>query len=352
MSGDFSDDDDTGWDNEATLDFDFGEPFSPDPFQQPPGVNNFGGTQLERNWWRVWSDPGLHIILRRSPQTRKGVLKKPLRMPIAPLDDFGWDVSYGWTDYDTINKGQFSRRGGRQQRVLSISTLAMDWSAPWATVQQGHAENWRNDQDAYGTATAPWRLAHRLDWLIGQGTPMMLIVKNPALYSSPDVQMDVTLRSMTVRERAGEPDSRYFQLDFVEYRAPKVQRKQYGDRHELPALVEINQIGVAHEVRRGDKKLRGKQRHQIGSGNRPATLRSLAKHFYGSPKKWREIKQRNAGRSTSIQKLSGDDPLSDLFDHRKRKKQPVRLVIPDLNDDRGNGNGHGGFDPSTLYGKP
>ena len=117
--------------------------------------------------------------------------------------------------------------------------------------------------------------------------------------------MNVTLRTMNVRERAGEPDSRYFELDFVEYRAPRVARKQFGDRHELPALIEINANGVAHEIKRGGKKLQQKQRHQIGSGSRPATLRSLAKHFYGSPKKWREI---------------------------KRKNQPVRLKIPALED--------------------
>lgn len=312
-------DDDTGFDLEDD-----------DALPLAPGVNSFGGTQLEKNWWRVWSDPGLHITLRRTPFTKKGVLKKPLHLPIAPLDDFGWDASYAWTDYDTINKGQFSRRSGRQLRSITLSTVAMDWSAPWAVIQQGHAENWRRDTDAYGIAAAPWKLAHRLDHLLMQGTPMLLIVKNPDLYKRPDVQMNVTLRTMNVRERAGEPDSRYFELDFVEYRAPKVQRKQFGDRHDLPALIEVNANGVAHEITRGGKKLAEKQRHQIGTGQRPATLRSLAKHFYGSPTKWRDIKQANAPSHAALKPLSGDDPLSELFDKRKRKNQPVRLIIPGL----------------------
>lgn len=336
-------DDDYGWH------IDYEDERDPFGTVQPPGITDTGGTDLDKNWWRVWSDPGLHMILRRTPQTKKGVLKKPLRFPIAPLDDFGWDATFGWTDYDTINKGQFTRRSGRQLRTLTISTIAMDWSAPWAVIQQGHAENWRRDKDAYGTAAAPWKLAKRLDHLIMQGTPMMLIVKNPDLYKAPDVRMNVTLRTMNVRERAGEPDSRYFELDFVEYRAPKVARKQFGDRHDLPALIEINANGVAHEIKRGGKKLQQKQRHQIGSGSRPATLRSLAKHFYGSPKKWREIKQANASGHTAIRKLSGDDPLSDLFDRRKRRNQPVRLMIPAT--DRLSGHAIGGpFDGSKVLG--
>lgn len=266
-------------------------------------------------------DAGLHIVLRRCRYTKKGVLRKPLRFPIAPVDEFGWDAAYAWTDYDTISAGQFSRRAGRQLRTLQVTTLAIDWSAPWSVIQSGEQEI---DEDFYDAAGGPWEMAKRLDTLVMRGTPMLLIVRNEILYSKPDVQMIVTLRSANLRERAGEPDARYFDLGFTEYRVPKISRKNYGERHELPAQVVITKKGVAIEVERDDKRLPKKQRHRIGTDKSPATLRKLAKHYYGTPKEWKRIAKRN----NIAKHISGDDSLEKLYDRRKRKGQPVRLNIP------------------------
>ena len=269
-------------------------------------------------------DNGLQAILRRCRYTKKGVLKQPLRFQIAPVDEFGWDATYAWNDYETISAGQFTRRGGRQLRTLNLTTLAVDWSAPWAVVQRGGPEDPLDDEDYYSSAGGPWKVAKRLDALVQRGTPMLLIVKNPRLYSEPDLQLIVTLRSANLRERAGEPDARYFDLGFTEYRAPKITRKAYGERHELPAQVVITRNGVAIEVERDNKRLPKKQRHRIGTEARPATLRKLAKHYYGTPKEWKRIAKRN----NIAKNISGDDSLEKLYNRRKRKGQPVRLNIP------------------------
>jgi len=270
-------------------------------------------------------DSGLRMVLRRSRYTRKGVLKEPLVFQIAPLDEFGWDTTYLWNDYDTISAGQFTSRGGRQLRTLTINTVSMDWSAPWAVVQTGRKELARTNADYYGRAAGPWKLAARLDDLVLQGSPLLLIVNNPALYDANDLRMIVTMRSANVRERAGEPDARYFEMGFTEYRAPVITRKNYGKaRHPLPAQVVLTKNGVAVEVERRGKALPKNQRHKIGSSGSPATLRKLAKHYYGTPKEWKRIAKRN-----SIAKnISGDDSLKKLYDRRKRKGKPVRLNIP------------------------
>jgi uncharacterized membrane-anchored protein len=163
---------------------------------------------------------------------------------------------------------------------------------------------------------------------------MLLVVTNPDLYQQPDLRMLVTLRSASLRERAGEPDARYFDLSFTEYRVARISRQQYGQRHQLPAQVVINKDGVAREMTliKGKwytdpgREVGGKRivQHTIGSKERPATLRKLAKHYYGTPKEWKRIAKRN----DIAKDISGDDSLEKLYERRKRKNQQVRLNIP------------------------
>jgi hypothetical protein len=291
------------------------------------------------------TDPGLHIILRRTKHTKKGVLRNPMLFQIAPINDFGWDVTYAHNDYETINKGQYSRPAGRQLRTIQISTLAMDWSAPWAVVPKSRNEHWYWDDDFYGSAGGPWRVAKRLDHLCSQGTPMWLVVKNPKYYKKPDVKMRVTLRAAQLREKAGEPDARYFDLSFTEWRNPaEVKTKKYGkkldDKHDLPATVQIGKDGRAQEQyvdhqRTVKSKAKASKkhpvRHVIGGDGKPATLRMLSKHYYGTPKKWNLIKQRNGKRLNGIQ---GDDSLLEMYSTRELallragKLAKKRIVIP------------------------
>lgn len=302
-------------------------------------------------------DAGLWIALRRCRYTKKGVLRRPLKLPIAPLDEFGWDSTYGWTDYDTISQGQYSRPAGRQLRTMNVSTLALDYIAPWSVTQvaetppaQPPDDSYEDqdiiDEDSWGDPTeiGPWGIARQLDKLVHQGTPIRLIVKNPALPKA-DVNMIVTVRSANLRERAGEPDARYFDLSFTEYRVPKVARRGYGE-HPLPATVQINEQGVGLEFKRGDRKFKKKEWHKIGTPRRPATLRDLSVHFYGTSKKWRKIKMRNRG---MLEGFSGSSTLKEVYDKRKRKNRPLRMRIPEADWYPGKGSGKpgkdGGFRP-------
>lgn len=279
---------------------------------------------------RAAIDRGLQVVLKRCRFTRKGVLAEPMFFQCAPLDEFGWDTTFNWIDYDTVNGGQYSRRGGRMLRTLTLSSLAIDWEAPWAKNYGNKRERPMDNSDFYGMGVRPEKVARRLDKLVTQGTPIMLIVKNPDLYKRPDFQHIVTLRSVHLSEKAGEPDARYFELGITEYRAPKTPRRKYGARHPLPALVEVNSQGVAREVSAKGEEAKKGSVHQIGKAGKPATLRALSKHFYGSPKHWVWIRDKNGldRPNGPFWKLTGDDPLTKLFEKRKRKNQPVRIVIP------------------------
>lgn len=287
---------------------------------------------------------GLWIELRRCRYTKKGVLRQPLKMPIAPLDQFGWETTYGWTDYETISQGQFSRPSGRQLRSLNLSTLALEWIAPWAATQAVETEDMEDDdlnlidEDSWGDISeiGAAGIARQLDRLVAQGTPVRLTVRHPQR-PRPEINLIMTLRSASLQERAGEPDARYFELSFTEYRVPQVARRNYG-KHPLPAQVQINPQGVALEFRRSGKKLKKAQWHKIGKANKPATLRELSKHFYGTANKWRLIQKRN---KRILGGFSGEDSLKDVYDRRKRKNQPLRINIPEADwktkkaDDRG-----------------
>lgn len=303
-------------------------------------------------------EAGLSVVLRPiRGLTRRGLLRHPFHFQVPPLDEFGWDVAHGWSDYEAIRKGQFSRSGSRQLRTMTLRSLVVDYNPSWASWAGGHRHMGGGDltpghaplrvtdplgnptgttsgangaqpmQEPGGIAPNPRRVADQLTRLCHAGTPMRLIVWNRALYNKPDVDMPITLRSVSVRERAGEPDSRYFNLTFTEYREAQQERRGYGKnrRHELPALVRVNRNGVAVELEHGDEELRRGQRHKIGSADNPATLRKLSKHFYGHTRGWRRIAAKNGLRNVNAERDLG------AVVRRKKGRKYLRLTIPRQN---------------------
>jgi hypothetical protein len=272
---------------------------------------------------------GLSVVLSRIPGvTKRRLLREPLYFQVAPVDQFGWETTYNWTDYDTISAGQFTTDGGTRLRSLSINSMVMSYNTPWASYSDSNGDAWA------GESPDPRTVVIGLDNLASAGTPIMLTVTGPVSYE-PELEMPTTLRRISFEERAGEPDTRYFSMDFVEYRTPVVKRKGYGDKHDLPATVKINSEGVAFEFRRDGKKLKEKQIHKIGSPSQPATLRKLSKHFYGTTKLWKRIAAKN---NLKIKNWGPDESLEKLYDKRKRKNDAVTLVIPER-PKKGSGSG-------------
>lgn len=273
---------------------------------------------------------GIEVVLRRVPGvTRRKLLRRSYHFQVAPLDEFGWEQAYNWVDYETLRKGQMTRDGGRQLKTVTFSSLVVDHNPQWAVWAGGRRHSIRRDLEA--EAPNPLQVARQLEKLLEAGTPIRLIARNRALYDRPEIDMPATLRSVNVRERAGEVDARYFDLSFVEWREPQLRRRGYGKKrsHELPAVVRIGVDGVVREVEvEGDRVKKG-ERHKIGKKGKPATLRKLAKHFYGEQSGWHAIARKNG-----IKNFGPEQGLDEL--HRRGRKHR-RLTIPRRGHDKGRG---------------
>lgn len=295
---------------------------------------------------RAAGDTVAMSLSRIAGVTPKGVLNDGFVFQMPPLDEFGWDVGYNWQDYETITGGTYTRDGGRQLRSVSFQTVVLDYQPSYAAYvntdpldgdSQGSFQG-RTGVGGGGVGTAgpppqgyPEQVAEELNDLVLRGAPVLLTVESGQPGEPPDLRMPVTIRSLSVRQRGGEPDARYFDFQMTEYRVPMRRARGYGrPRHDLPATVRITQDGVAVEIRRDGRKVRERDRHRIGRASRPATLRALSKHFYGKSGEWKRIAKRN-----KLRNISGDTTLDKLWERtrRKRKKQPLNLVIPEVEGD-------------------
>jgi hypothetical protein len=252
-----------------------------------------------------------------------------------PLDEFGTDFTYNWIDYDTIRKGQFTRDGGPQLAVVTFRTLVVDNNSSYTVWRGGDNHNSRTDKrEPGGPAPDVIGVANDLDHIFHAGTPFNLRVWNKALYGRPDVDMAVTFRTLSTRENHGEPEARYFDMSFTEYRSPQLKQRGYGkNKKKLPAVVQINGDGSCDEIKRDGKPIDRDHRTKIGDAKHPATLRKLSKHFYGNNKDWIHISHKNG-----IRNFGPDDSLAKL---RLKGKRYHKLTIPKL-PQHGGHNGHGG----------
>lgn len=339
---------------------------------------------------------GTLVTLKRIPGvTKKGVLHEPFYFQVAPLEEFGWDASGNWTDYQTISGGTFTRGGSRGLRTLTLTTMAVEYNPTWAArangkihhdgdfgtvasrgaprkgvldltiVSGGGRRGGRNmSKTEYGmNKPDPYEMQKRLQWIEAQTTPIMLVAVTPGnavpkrskrnkrkiigYRHRPDFKHAVTLRGLSVRERAGEPDARYFDLSFTEYRRPQLRRQGYsGDprKKDLPVNMEVGPAGIAREVNpnpTGNGGVAPWSGYVVGKKGSPATLRKLAKFFYGESSEWKRIAARNG--------LKDFGPSESLAKLPRRGRKTRRLIIPRL-PPRGaptRGRGNGGVSPPS-----
>ena len=186
-------------------------------------------------------------------------------------------------------------------------------------------------------APNPQKVADELQRIESRLTPVMLIVWNKALYAQPDIRMPVTIRSLSVRERAGEPDTRYFDFQFVEFRRPKLRRRGYAGhprKRDLPAVVQVDKYGVATEANYSDGGVGPGA--TIGTRKNPATLRMLAKYWYGQPSEWKRIAAKNG-----LKNWGGSEPLDKLGRGGRAYRN---LTIPKIVRRKKDGKGKGDED--------
>lgn len=264
-------------------------------------------------------EDGLRVTLQRFKATKKRVLKEPLNFQVAPLEAFAWTQSAAFQDFDTLSRGQFSRRGARALLTFDIRTVVVDYQPSWASYER-----------ARPNAPHPQKIAQLLKTLVQVGTPMMFVARS-GWWEGNDLRLPVTLRSMSSEERAGEIDARYFDLSFVEWREQELDQKGLGgkrDRHALPTTIEIFEDGSMKEVSEGNgqgNKIPTKAKDPGTAGS----LQDLAQYFYGDPTLWRAIVLENG-----ISDFAPSRNLAELNRHGRRVR---KLTIPRLVDPRTGG---------------
>lgn len=259
-------------------------------------------------------EEGLRVTLHRFASTQRGVLAKPFNFQVSPLEEFAWVQGANHGEFDTLSRGQFSRRGGRELLTLEMKTVAVDYQPRWAS----YVEKRPN-------APNPQNAASLMRQLVNLGTPVMLVARS-AYWDKADLRLPVTLRSVQSAERAGEPESRYLDLSFVEWREQQLDQKGRGKsrkRRALPTTVEIKSDGVAWE------RPQGGQPQKIGSSTNKASFQDLAQFFYGDPAEWRTIERFNG-----ISDFAPTRPLDEL---KKKGKTVRKLRIPDVADPKTGG---------------
>lgn len=187
-------------------------------------------------------EPGMKITLSKIDKiTKEGLLESPYFFQCSPLESFRVSHSFEHTDYTTIKGQTFSRKSSKGLRTIQFQTLIVDWGS-FVNV------------DVYDFSD----LTDTLVKVCESGSPVKLTVDRG---DDTSFAMDVTLRQFDVEEKAGEPDARYFDVTFTEWRDAYVVRKA-----KWPAR---------HKLVRGD------------------TLSSLATKYYGKPTLARIIAKAN-----------------------------------------------------------
>lgn len=236
---------------------------------------------------------GLVVVLSRVEGfTQKGLLSEPFYFQCAPLETMPRDMAWQWTDYLTLGTGYHSQPNAPNLESWSFDTLMVDddWGL-WFTQTK--------KRDLLG-------MVRELKKLGDSMTPFQLQFGNPQLWGEWDVVSGATLRGLHVEERAGEPDSRYLTVSFMEFpdapthkpvpADPTKSKKKTTDERYL-AVLDSAKLPTHRD-----------------------TMAELAKHYYGKVSDWRMIAKASG--------LTKYGPNTNLRTTAGKQKPPVKIKVP------------------------
>jgi hypothetical protein len=235
------------------------------------------------------SRPGLRVRLRRvQGLTPKNTLREPLYLPCLIGQEFIQIKTAGHSEWQTVSAGEFSQGwGGKRAPTLddlSFDSLSLTWDADWLT----------------NPDTDPDEMRRELDRVLGSRKAFHLAIFLYPNGRGAEARGLYTLRSVERRLPRGEPDTRYYTLQFKEFREPNQRRRSSRKSERLP---------VRHLVQKGD------------------TLRKLAKRYYGDGSLWRVIANVNG-----ISNWGSEDDLTKI---KRFEKDGARITVPDIESDAG-----------------
>lgn len=224
---------------------------------------------------------GLHATLSAVHKlTPRAVLRAPILLPVVIGEEFSIDEEYPWEDFTTVGSGEHSSPSpgnARPQAKFTGETMSLTWDARWLVNPNLSPEKLRRELLNIGRRRAIFDL---------------LIVNKPRS-DFAEFSGYASIRRITRGIKRGEADSRYYTIDFAEYRPMTAARRKHRYGARTP---------TTHALDKND------------------TLRSLAREFLGNEGYWRNIAQANG-----ITNWGSDDPLVDS----KRYKVGDRIKIPD-----------------------
>lgn len=209
---------------------------------------------------------GLRVIVRRiRGLTPRGLLTVPFLFQCPPLENFDEQYSYNHNDYMTAFAGERSRPAGRQLATFQFETLVLDDIPSWALNQEYMPH--------------PILVKRELMRIHDNGYPFQLLIHQMPLWGYYDVNVAATLRSLTVSQKHGESDARYFQMQFREFRDTRIVQRRKGARQV--ATTTSNPLTFLVSALPDSQ----------------ATLQLLAKRYLGSASEWPRIVASTAGAS-------------------------------------------------------
>lgn len=224
---------------------------------------------------------GLHVRLSAiHTLTPRAVLRAPLLLPVVIGEEFSIDEEYPWEDFTTVGSGEHSSPApgnARPQAKFTGETMSLTWDARWLANPDISPEKLRRELLRIGRRRAIFDL---------------LVVNRPRA-DFAEFNGYASIRRISRAIKRGEADSRYYTIDFAEYRPMSAGRRKHRYGARTP---------TTHALDKND------------------TLRSLARELLGNEGYWRLIAQANG-----LTNWGSDDPIVDS----KRYKVGDRIKIPD-----------------------
>lgn len=228
------------------------------------------------------TDHGLRVQLEPiAGVTPRGLLPATFYFQCPPLEELGWAKAWNHDETVVLSKRTLSQLGSIGLKSVSLSTLFVDYEAPWT----------------FNPLTDLIGIGRRLEELGDSGKPVRLAIRNRPLWDGKwDVRMAATMRSLRFVERGGELDARYSDLEFSAYDGPDIddRERQNADADQA----------ARYRVRKGD------------------TPRKLAYAFYGSYRAWPHLMEVNG--------ITGLHGSSDLAAYAKRRNKTTLRVPASL----------------------
>lgn len=226
---------------------------------------------------------GLHVRLRAVHDlTPAHVLREALLLPVMIGEELSIDEEYPWEDFTTIGDGEHSTPSpGKNAKPLARftgETMSLTWDARWLANPDVNPEKLRRELLRIGRRRAIFDL---------------LVVNKPSA-DFAEFSGYAGIRRISRAIKRGEPDSRYYSIDFAEYRPMTVGQRNHKFGAKTP---------TTHTLTADD------------------TLRSLARELLGNESFWRNLAAANG-----LTNWGSSDPIVDS----KRYKVGDKIKIPNM----------------------